>query len=115
MVLFAGKTTEVFGAYLLPFAGIDELGGETVVHLLPTLGVDVGFGLLPDGDEVYHFVHATLIAEVHLVDEGAPALHLVVPRYVMEPEDKLFGAGLKRVVLGAVRLGILLGGTTAAG
>ena len=37
----SGKTTEVLGAYHLPFAGIDELGGEAVVYLLPTLGIDV--------------------------------------------------------------------------
>ena len=77
----SGKTTEVLGAYLLPFAGID-----------------VGFGLLPGGDEVYHFVYTTLVAEVHLVDEGASALHLVGPGNVVEPKDELFGTGSQIIV-----------------
>lgn len=85
-LLLSGKTTEVLGAYHLPFTGIDELGGEAVVYLLPTLGIDVGLGLLPCGDEVYHFIDTTLIAEIQLVDKCAATLHLVVPRQVVEPQ-----------------------------
>ena len=77
----------------MPFAGIDELGGKAVVHLLPTLGIDVRFGLLPGGNEVYHFVDTPLITEIHLFDKGAATLHLVIPRYVVEPKEILFRAG----------------------
>ena len=111
----SGKTTEVLGAYLLPFAGIDELGGEAVVHLLPTLGVDVGFGLFPGGDEVYHFIDSTLVAEIQFVDECTATLHLMRPRYVVEPEEVLLGTSGQIVIQSAVWFGILQCGTTALG
>ena len=109
----SGEAAEVLGAHLLPFAGIDELGGESVVHLLPTLGVDVRLGLLPDGNEVYHFVDPALVAVLHLFHECAPTLHLVRPGHVVKPEEVLLGASGQLVVLGAIRLGVLQGGTTS--
>ena len=73
----------------------------------------MGFGLLPDADEVFHLADAALIAPLHLFPQGAPAVEAARPGHTMEPEEVAFGAGVHIIVEGAVGFAILAGGVGA--
>ena len=50
--------------------GVLELMLETGVDLLPALGIDVGFGLIPNTNEILYLVHTTRVMILHLPHGG---------------------------------------------
>ena len=85
MLFSLHKRSEVVKANLPPLLCIFQLMLHTFVSLLPTLLVDKGLGLVPDTDEVFHFLHTTIVAVLHLFIDGISAFQAVCPWYTVEP------------------------------
>ena len=87
--------------------GILELMLQTGINLLPALGVDIGLGLIPNTNEIFHLIHTTRVMILHLLINRATALETIGPRHTVEPQQITLRTGVDVVVDRAVRLAIL--------
>ena len=103
-----GERLEVEQASIAPPLAVAGLDAELALHLLETLSIDVGLYGIPDSEETTGFVNTVIILVTELVSEGAAALHLMIPGYMMEPSQQVLGTGVDVVVETAKFVGILL-------
>ena len=96
--LFLVEASEIIQTDLLPLLGILQLVLQTGISLLPALLIDKGLGLVPDTDEILHFLHTTTIAVLHLLINGTTTLHTIVPGYAMEPQQVTLRTSIDIVV-----------------
>src|SRR6478735_5125865 len=109
-----GELLEVEQAGVAPFAGVEFLAGEALLHVRETLGVDVVLERLPGALQRADLAHALLVAEAELVPERAAGLHLMIPRHMVEPEQQVLRAGIE-VAPELLPLGRILGEGVGAG
>ena len=93
--------------------GVVELMLQTGINFLPALVIDEGLGLIPDEDEILHFLHTTVIVECHFLKDGATTLKTVGPRYTVEPEEITLRTGVDVIVELTIGLAILGSGVRA--
>ena len=105
-----GEGAEIVEAGGAPLFGVVELVLQSRIDFLPALIVDQGLGLAPDADEILDLFHATGVAVLHLLVDGAAALEAIGPGHMVEPEQVALGAGADIVVERTVGLAILGGG-----
>ena len=90
--------------------GVFQLMVQTVLDFLPALFVDLGFEILPDGDEVLYLFDATSVAVVHFFEDRAATLETICPGYAVEPEKVALRACVDVIVDGAIGFAILCSG-----
>ena len=93
--------------------GVVELMLKSSVNFLPALVVDEGLGLIPDTNEVLHFLHTTVIVECHFLKDGATTLKTIGPGHAVEPEEITLRTGVDVIVELTIGLAILGSGVRA--
>ena len=87
---------------------VTSLDAQFTLHFIEALTVHIGLHGIPYGQEMACLVDSVVVLVAQLVPEGATALHLVVPRHVVEPGQQVFRTGVDVVIQTAELFGILL-------
>ena len=94
------KLSEILETGVAPLTGILLLVVQALVNLTPALFVDkVTHLVMPDVMMLFYGDNATVIVVLQRLPQGAAILHLIVPRHMVEPQQKILRTGRQVVVL----------------
>ena len=108
-----GECLKIEQTSVAPPFRVTCLDAEFALHFVEALGIDVGLHGVPDSEEMACLADTVIVLVAEFVPESAAALHLEVPRHVVEPCQQVFRTGVDIVVETAELVGILfdIGGT----
>jgi arabinoxylan arabinofuranohydrolase len=83
---------------ITPPDGVLGLTHQFVMNLAVTVRIHVFLNALPCAYKAACFLNTLLKCIAKLVPEGASALHLIIPRQMMEPQDEFLGTSINIVI-----------------
>ena len=99
---------EIEQAGIAPPFAVADLDTQFALYLIEALFIDPRLHGIPDFQETAGLMNTLVVLMTEFVPERATALHLVVPRHVVEPGQQILRTGVDVVVQLTELFGILL-------